>query len=299
MCRQQKKEIPKVDSFIRVLEYDSVHKVILLLFYRSYFNAAAPLTLQLRGRFPGASKTAQCMFIAMSCARSAHGSGNSFCQFSCERLTWRLCSCMSFFIRHSHIFSQSVYKKYRYLLNSPCSGVKHSSHPNISVYFRVVKNIRKRTNFLLVMLFTHVFIFFIFSNFFVPTIQNTKYLTKYYKRKRKEKNTGYYIGTIVPSLWEERGNLWWLPKKTDRKLTKYEQSKPNKKEWRLMACFLKRNNIQTYQLAEAELLINNGRNFRHRREWHRHSCTSDDCSSKSRRMIKFCWIFSLFAIKDF
>ncbi|KAJ8729031.1 hypothetical protein PYW07_006727 [Mythimna separata] len=66
---------------------------------------------------------------------------------------------------------------------------------------------------------------------------------------------GKTILVIVPSLWEENGNLWWPPKKTQYKLMKDEQSKPDKKEWKLMDCILKRNNILTYQQAEAELSI--------------------------------------------
>ncbi|KAL4714559.1 hypothetical protein ACJJTC_006605 [Scirpophaga incertulas] len=66
---------------------------------------------------------------------------------------------------------------------------------------------------------------------------------------------GKTILVIVPYLWEENGNLWWPPKKTQCKLIKDEQSKPDQKEWRLMGCILKRNNIRTYQLAEAELSL--------------------------------------------
>ncbi|CAG9789834.1 unnamed protein product [Diatraea saccharalis] len=36
---------------------------------------------------------------------------------------------------------------------------------------------------------------------------------------------------------------------------KDERSKPDKKEWRLMSCILKRNNIPTYELADAESSI--------------------------------------------
>lgn len=60
---------------------------------------------------------------------------------------------------------------------------------------------------------------------------------------------------VVPTSWEKNGKLWWPPKKIECRLTKDEQSKPDKKEWTLMDCVLKRNNIRTYQLAEAELLI--------------------------------------------
>ncbi|PZC70365.1 hypothetical protein B5X24_HaOG202060 [Helicoverpa armigera] len=57
---------------------------------------------------------------------------------------------------------------------------------------------------------------------------------------------------IVPSFWEDKGKLWWPPKKTLFKLMKDDQSEPSK-DWKLMKCTLKRNNIQTYQLADDEL----------------------------------------------
>lgn len=59
---------------------------------------------------------------------------------------------------------------------------------------------------------------------------------------------------IIPTSWEKNGKLWWPPKKLEYRLTKDEQSKPDKKEWTLMDCILKRNNIQTYEHANAELL---------------------------------------------
>lgn len=67
---------------------------------------------------------------------------------------------------------------------------------------------------------------------------------------------GKAILCVVPSLWEAKGVLWWPPKKMPyKKIIKDELSKPNKKEWRLMSCILKRDNIRTYELAEAELAI--------------------------------------------
>lgn len=62
---------------------------------------------------------------------------------------------------------------------------------------------------------------------------------------------------IVPSMWEENGHLWWPPKNTTKykTLMKDELSRPEKNQWKLMDCTLKRNNIRTYDLAEAELSI--------------------------------------------
>lgn len=60
--------------------------------------------------------------------------------------------------------------------------------------------------------------------------------------------------SIVPSSWEDKGNLWWPPKKILEKSIRDDQSKPTK-DWKLMNCILKRNNIPTYQQADNELSI--------------------------------------------
>lgn len=96
-----------------------------------------------------------------------------------------------------------------------------------------------------------ILFFFIFSNFYTTTV------TMPYKIVQTREK-GQTILVIIPSLWEKNGSLWWPPKKTQNKLIKDEQSKPDKTEWKLMDCILKRNNLRTYQLAEAELSIMEG-----------------------------------------
>lgn len=61
----------------------------------------------------------------------------------------------------------------------------------------------------------------------------------------------HYELTICPSTWESHGILYW-PKKKAKKQIRIEDSQP-KSDWSIMKCFVKRQDIPTYNKAEQEL----------------------------------------------